>query len=221
MRDLLPGVPVLSEERAIAFKTLPERYWLVDPLDGTKEFLARNGEFCICLSLIESRRSSLALLFEPLRACSYVSFRGSGRAWQRDEDSSGWVELIARRSLVTRPYIITERGVEARSPERANTGLRIFMSRHHKDSRSLDWLKFWPDHTLISKGSALKFVDLAKGEADLYLRFGPTSTWDTSAGQLILEEMGGEVLSMDGRVLEYPADRWLNPAFLASAPLVQ
>ncbi len=198
---LTPDIPVVSEERIasghapFATAEIPRQFWLVDPLDGTREFVARNGEFAINIGLVADRYPVFGLLLAPV----------SGTVWSCD--GAG------------RAFRLTAQG--RREPIRARaapaTGITIVSSRSHGDDAALD--AFAGDYPRAERrrlGSAQKFGLLASGEADLYPRFGPTSEWDTCAGQAILETAGGRVVTLAGARLSYGKPGFRNPDFIAS-----
>ncbi len=194
---LTPRLPVLSEESAeqVAWNERREwtRYWLVDPLDGTREFVKRNGEFTVNIALIEHGEPTLGVVYAPALDEMYTAWAG-GNAWV--ETSRG--EAVA---LSTRPRA---------------TPLVVAGSRSHADPRMLTALEIVGAHELIALGSSLKFCRTAQGQADLYVRYGPTSEWDTAAGQCVLEQAGGGVTRLDGSRLAYNTkESLLNPDFLA------
>lgn len=197
--ELTPDIPVLSEESAAA--SIERRrewtqFWLVDPLDGTREFIKRNGEFSVNIALVEEHRSVLGVVHAPVPGYSCVGARELG-AFRHERDGS-------------------RRPIEV-SAHRAKT-LRVAGSRSHADVRMLDVLDRVGAHTLCPMGSALKFCLVAGGEADAYFRFGLTSEWDTAAGQAVVEAAGGRVTDMYLRALRYnQRDTLLNPDFLAFA----
>ncbi len=196
---LAPGYPVLSEEA----QELPSarrrewrRLWLVDPLDGTREFVARNGEFTVNIALIEDGRPVLGVVYVPLLAVTYYAARGHG-AFRRREGEP-------------------DRPVRAR----AHTGGPpiVATSRSHPGESLAAFLARLGPHSTVSMGSALKFCLVAEGTADLYPRLGPTMEWDTAAAQCIVEEAGGRVVDTAGRPLVYNKEALLNPWFIVSGP---
>ncbi len=198
---LTPGIPVVSEERdasghrAFAAAAVPHRFWLVDPLDGTREFVARNGEFCINIGLVEDRYPLFGVLLAPVSGALWCC-DGSGKAFRLAADG-------ARQVIRTRA-----------APA---TGATIISSRSHGDDAALDaFASTHPRASRLRLGSAQKFGVLAAGEADLYPRFGPTSEWDTCAGQAILEAAGGHVVTLAGSRLSYGKPGFKNPDFIAS-----
>lgn len=194
---LTPAVPVLSEEaeasHAYAVRSGWPELWLVDPLDGTKEFISRNGEFTVNVALIANHRPVLGVVAAPALDRIYYAAAGQG-AFRRQGASSP-------EPIRVRP---------------AADPLVVVGSRSHRGD-SLDGLlaKLGP-HELRPMGSALKFCLVAEGSADFYPRLGPTSEWDTAAAQAVLEVAGGAVTTLDGAPLRYnQRDSLLNPQFIA------
>ena len=206
------GVPVWSEESDAAdglHATTP-RFFLVDPLDGTKEFIKRNGEFTINIALIEHGVPVAAVVQAPALGEVFHAARGVG-AFAARADGSGAHALRCQPDAAT--------SVPASLPA-ATAPLRVLGSRSHGLQQLDAWLAtLGRPYTLQSVGSSLKFCRIAQGEADVYPRFGPTSQWDTAAGQCVLEAAGGRVCDLQGRSLRYGRDRdVINPDFIASAP---
>jgi 3'(2'), 5'-bisphosphate nucleotidase len=194
---LTPDIPVWSEESAAAAfdeRSRWARLWLVDPLDGTKEFVRRNGEFTVNIALIESHQPILGVVHVPVLDRDYFGGQGLG-AFRRDGTNS------PRPIAVRRP---------AQDPP------RVVGSRSHRGAALDCFLERLGRHELLSTGSSLKFCLVAEGAADIYPRLGPTSEWDTAAGQAVVEAAGGRVVDAGGRPLRYNgrADP-LNPWFLA------
>ncbi len=210
LEALTPSVPVLSEESLAipaAERLAWPRLWLVDPLDGTREFVKRNGEFCVCIALIEHGVPVLGVVHAPVTSVTWSAVAGLG-AWRR-EAGAAEVPLAATtpRATCPRGTVPTEQGA---------TPLRVAASRSHLDARTAALLERLPDAERVPMGSALKFGLLAEGRLDLYPRFGPTSEWDTAAGQCLVEAVGGAVLDLDGRPLRYnQRDTLLNGDFVA------
>ncbi|MFC5438125.1 3'(2'),5'-bisphosphate nucleotidase CysQ [Rhodanobacter umsongensis] len=191
-------LPILSEEaRALPWSERQHwsRYWLVDPLDGTREFVKRNGEFTVNIALIEQQQSVLGVVLAPATGELYVAERGHG-AWLQAMPGGDW------HRIRTRPL--------AQSP-------RVAGSRSHGGSqRALLEQLVGSDYELVPLGSSLKFCLIARGAADVYLRLGLTSEWDTAAAQCVLDEAGGAVLDLAGRPFRYNrGESLLNPEFLA------
>lgn len=192
-----PGVFILSEESASIGPYTGNRFFLVDPLDGTKEFLARNGEFTVNIALVENESLSAGIVMAPALDELFYAARGLG-AWKRDTDG--------QHSIATSDYA-------------ANRPLRAIGSRSHGGDRVDAWLSnLRCEHTFFAVGSSLKFCRIAEGRADIYPRLGPTNQWDTAAGQAVLEIAGGTVRNMEGDILSYELDRQiLNTEFVALA----
>lgn len=196
LQALDASIPVLSEEASdIPFEQRRawRRYWLVDPLDGTKEFVSRNGEFTVNIALIEDHAPVLGVVYVPVRQTSYQGIVNQG-AW---------------RQVAGNPAI----PIHVQAPAAAT--LRIVGSRSHAAPGTLDkYLLNLGPHTLLSVGSSLKFCLVAEGSADLYPRFGPTSEWDTAAAHAVVEAAGGHVVDSQGRPLRYNTKPdLLNPHF--------
>lgn len=189
------GVFILSEESVSAGQRDAERFFLVDPLDGTKEFLKRNGEFTVNVALIEHGEPVAGVVLVPALAECFYAARGLG-AWKRD--STGLRAIATAHRPPTDP-------------------LRVMGSRSHGADNLSAWLATLKnEHTFVAAGSSLKFCRIAEGQADIYPRFGPTSQWDTAAAQAVLEMSGGLVSDLQGAPLRYGLDRpMLNPEFVA------
>jgi 3'(2'), 5'-bisphosphate nucleotidase len=194
---LSPKLPVLSEESAsIPFETRSQwqRYWLVDPLDGTREFIKRNGEFTVNIALIENHEPILGVVYAPALNLLFYAARGEG----------------AFRQLGEKPA----QAIKARSYE--PTQVAVAGSRSHGDETLTRFLNRMGPHMLISMGSSLKICLVAEGRADLYPRLGLTSEWDTAAAQCILEEAGGKLIGIDEKPFCYnKKESLLNPHFFA------
>lgn len=197
-----PSLPVISEESGLpdyALRQTWSAYWLIDPLDGTKEFIARNGEFTVNLALIEAGRPTLGVVGVPARDQVFVGDTARQIAFRLD--AAGRTELRARRYAGSRAAIVASR---RHGGERLE-GVLQTLEREHGP---LD---------LKNVGSALKLCLLAEGEADLYPRLAPTSEWDTAAAQAVLEAAGGAVLQLNGQPLVCNKPDILNPEFVAVA----
>jgi len=193
-----PGIPVLSEEgKEIPYEERREwgRFWLVDPLDGTKEFIKRNGEFTVNIALIDGTIPVIGVIYVPAQDKLYWGGKGFG-AWMREGE-----EKDAR--------------ISARTPEEGK-GLTVVMSRSHPSPELNDYLKNIDVAEALSVGSSLKLCAVAEGKADLYPRLGPTMEWDTAAGQAIVEGADGKVLDLKGSPLTYNKENLLNPYFVVS-----
>jgi len=182
--ELTPEIPVLSEESsALEFEARREwsRLWVVDPLDGTREFIKRNGEFTINVALVEDSRPVLGVIAVPVTGEAFSGVVGQGA--QRWHDWCESEPIRTRRPATSPPVVLG--------------------SRSHGNPRSQAYFEALGPHERISRGSALKFCVVATGEADFYPRLGPTSEWDTAAGEAIVTAAGGRVWLPDGRELRY------------------
>ena len=194
---LAPDIPLWSEESA----TIPwdtrrhwQEFWLVDPLDGTREFIKRNGEFTVNIALVRDHAPVLGVVHAPVLDRDYYGLAGGG-AFRTDAGGPG-------------------RPVRVRAP--APSPLRVAGSRSHRGDSLDAVLARIGEHTMVSMGSSLKFCLVAEGEADFYPRLGPTSEWDTAAAQAVVEAAGGAVLDLAGRPLRYnTGPGTLNPHFIA------
>ena len=199
LKRITPDIPVLSEESSgIPYEERRrwEIYWLVDPLDGTKEFISRNGDFTVNIALVQRGEPLLGVVHIPVSGVSYYGCVGVG-AFRRDEE--GQAGVIRVRHLNGGP-------------------VRVVASRSHRGELLDAYLARLGSHETISRGSALKFCLVAEGAADLYPRLGPTSEWDTAAGHAVLLAAGGQVKGVDGLPLRYNSrESLLNPFFIAYA----
>jgi 3'(2'), 5'-bisphosphate nucleotidase len=196
LQALTPSWPVVAEEahsRGESPLASPV-FWLVDPLDGTREFVSRNGEFTVNIALVEDGLPVLGVVHVPVPGTVYAGVVGQG-AWMTDGHG-------ARRRIECRTV--------------PSAGLAMACSRSHGDEAALaQWLKGRGVATRLEAGSALKFGMLAAGEADVYPRFGRTMEWDTAAGHAVLRAAGGEVTDREGLVLRYGKPGFENPDFIA------
>jgi 3'(2'), 5'-bisphosphate nucleotidase len=199
LQVLTPGIKVVAEEEVAAGRVPhigEEPFWLVDPLDGTKEFVARNGEFTVNIALIDRGRPTQGVVLAPATGTLWRGAAGHGAECLE-------ADQVARAIHVRNP-----------PPE----GVTVFASRSHAIYSDLDiWLRNNNYKVAARKqaGSSLKFCLIAAGEADVYPRFGPTMEWDTAAGQAVLEAAGGEIVTPDGPPLRYGKAGFRNPHFIA------
>ncbi|MEM8983180.1 MAG: 3'(2'),5'-bisphosphate nucleotidase CysQ [Pseudomonadota bacterium] len=200
LTELTPAVPCLSEEGALpAFDERGRwhRYWLIDPLDGTKEFVNRNGEFTVNIALIEGGYPVLGVVHVPVTNVTYSGGEKLGGFVQHG-DSPEMAIAVATR---------------------CNGPIRVVASRSHRGANLEPWLESLPETAFVPCGSSLKFCYVAAGEADVYPRFGPTSEWDTGAAQAVAEGAGGRVVTLDGKRLRYNSkESVLNPFFIVYGP---
>ncbi|MGF1545851.1 MAG: 3'(2'),5'-bisphosphate nucleotidase CysQ [Thiotrichales bacterium] len=196
---LSPRFPILSEESKFEPYDVRRQwltYWLVDPLDGTREFVKRNGEFTVNIALIHHDRPILGVVHAPALQRGYSAARGLG-AWRQD-GAEAW------RAIATRDLDLAR--------------LTVASSKSHRDERLEAFHAALPAHARVVMGSSLKLCLVADGQADLYPRLGPTSEWDTAAAQSIVEEAGGRVTDLALRPLRYNTkESLLNPEFFVFA----
>lgn len=194
--SLLPTYPVVSEEdgRSLVHRHGVGNFWLIDPLDGTKEFIARNGEFTVNIALIEHGRSVLGVVYAPAIDCMYWGGAGLG----------------AFRMTATETQSIKV------SPDDTNGDCRVVASKSHLNVETQALIDRLGSVNLIQAGSSLKFCRVAEGVADIYPRLAPTCEWDTAAAQAVLEGAGGVVLDREGNPLRYGKPDVLNPSFVAA-----
>ncbi|HSU04293.1 MAG TPA: 3'(2'),5'-bisphosphate nucleotidase CysQ [Acetobacteraceae bacterium] len=200
LRAATPDIPVIAEEEVAAGRiTAPAaQYWLVDPLDGTREFTAGNNEFAVNIGLVRDGRAYLGVVAVPAMGELFGGIVGHG-AWKRT--SSGEQPIAARLAPAE--------------------GLTVLASRYHGNQSRLDaFLEGRKIAVVINFGSAVKFCRLAEGVADLYPRFGRTMEWDTAAPQALLEAAGGSVRRLDGDPLGYGKPGWENPHFVCTGRLL-
>ncbi len=196
LRELDPGTPVLSEESAdIPFSERRRwrEYWLVDPLDGTREFVNRNGEFTVNIALIRDHVPLVGVVHVPVTGVSYFGAQGLGAFKQTGNDNA--LPISVRRP-VANPVVVVG-------------------SRSHANPALEQKLQEIGAYEFVAMGSSLKFCLVAEGKADFYPRLGPTSEWDTAAAQAVVEASGGHVVTLEGSALRYNTrDGLLNPEFL-------
>ena len=196
LEKLDPQLPVLSEESAqqpFAERAHWERYWLVDPLDGTKEFIKRNGEFTVNIALIDNHEPVLGVVHVPVLDTDYYGARGAGAFRQIAGNAAAAIRVA-----------------------KGDTGTpRVVGSRSHRGPSLDAYLLRLGEHEMVSMGSSLKFCVVAEGKADVYPRLGLTSEWDTAAAHAVVECAGGRVLAVSGEPLRYNAkEDILNPHFV-------
>ena len=200
LRQLTPDIPIVAEE-AVAAGHVPDvsggRFWLVDPLDGTKEFISRNGEFTVNIALIEDGVPVLGAVYAPAIDRQFSGH--SAKAWSRVRERSG---------LWSPPNPIQVR------PE-PEEGLTVVASRSHRSPETDEYIARFKVNDLVSAGSSLKLCLVAAGEADLYPRLGRTMEWDIAAGHAVLRAAGGTVTDLDGNTLSYGKPEFENPYFVA------
>jgi 3'(2'), 5'-bisphosphate nucleotidase len=198
LAEVTPDIPILSEESAQApwsERRAWRELWVIDPLDGTREFVKRNGEFTVNIALVVEHEPVLGLVAAPALGLLYWGAQGVGA--------------------------FSRHGSQAQQPIRISppqSPLRVVGSRSHASAETAAYLTRVAPHVMTGIGSSLKFCLVAEGNADLYPRFGPTSEWDTAAGQALLEAAGGQVTRLDGHRLRYNCrESVINSDFLAFA----
>ncbi|MBN9027782.1 3'(2'),5'-bisphosphate nucleotidase CysQ [Kaistia sp. MMO-174] len=206
---LMPEIPVVAEESCAEGRipTVGGSFFLVDPVDGTREFISRNGDFTVNIGLVQDGVPVLGLVYAPARGDLYAGRAGKG----------------AEHFSVVDFKIASRRAIRVSDP--AASPPRILASRSHRTPETDDFIARFPGASLVSAGSSLKFCLMAAGEADLYPRMGPTMQWDTAAGDAVLRAAGGSVETIDGAPLGYgpgPGEgvsAYANPWFVARGAL--
>ncbi|KXW57712.1 3'(2'),5'-bisphosphate nucleotidase CysQ [Ferrovum myxofaciens] len=198
LSELTPHLPVISEEdgKRVPKYPAPKCFWLVDPLDGTKEFLAGSGEFTVNIALIWHGKSIFGVVGAPALDLIY---------WGGEDEGAFRIDGIMGGSIEIAPWPVSGRPV------------RIVASKSHMTPETLAFAQRFKPNELIQAGSSLKFCRIAEGSADLYPRLGPTCEWDTAAAQAVVEGAGGHVFDLEGRALRYGKKEILNPYFVASS----
>ncbi len=200
LQKLDPMIPILSEESNKAVfdqRGHWQQFWLVDPLDGSKEFVKRNGEFTVNIALIENGAPILGVVHAPVKNTSYFAAIGVGAFKKQGNDKS--------RSIATKKFVANHATMVA-SRSHSGTETACFRLNLERATGAV---------TMTSMGSSLKICLVAEGVADIYPRLGPTSEWDTAAAQCVLEVAGGQITDLNGRRLKYNKANILNPRFLA------
>ncbi len=196
LEELTPDIPILSEEDGMPdfeVRSQWQRYWLIDPLDGTKEFVNRNGEFTVNVALIVDHVPVFGVVHVPVLGTTYIGCEGVGA--ERRERNEAPVAIRVADSSGDQP--------------------RVVGSRSHRGSSLDHFLNALGEFEMKPMGSSLKFCVVAEGKADVYPRLGPTSEWDTAAAQAVVEQAGGKVVTTDGKRLSYNAKAdILNPWFV-------
>lgn len=199
---LAPDIPVVAEEEAAAGR-IPDTdglFFLVDPLDGTKEFINRNGDFTVNIALIENHTPSLGVVYTPVERRLFVGDTQDGTAWSAIVGEDGTIGPRQRLQIRTAP----------------SDGLAAVASRSHNSPETEAYLDQFDVATRISRGSSLKICMVACGDADLYPRLAPTMEWDIAAGDAVLRAAGGTLHGPEGRPMRYGKPRFFNPAFVAA-----
>jgi len=197
LKKLNPDIPIISEENCgVTFSERVnwKRYWLIDPLDGTKEFIKKNGEFTVNIALIENGKATMGVIFAPVSNQYFWGDEKLGSYSSTDLKEFKKISVSKRESKI-----------------------RILCSRSHPSNELEKFLSTYDDYEIIKKGSSLKFCLIANGSADIYPRFGPTSEWDIAAGSAVLKYAGGSIKTLEGEELLFnKKDSYINEYFIAS-----
>lgn len=195
LEALTPEMPIISEESGLPEfeeRSRWDRYWLIDPLDGTREFVNRNGEFTVNIALIDNHQPVLGVVHVPVHDKTYVGCDGLGSDVRHNGETPRPIRVAAASS----------------------TPVRVVGSRSHRGASLDAYLARLGEHDMVPMGSSLKFCVVAEGGADIYPRLGPTSEWDTAAAQAVVEQAGGSVVTLDGKPMKYNTKSdILNPHF--------
>ena len=202
LQNLDSTIPILSEESLVKWNERKNwtKYWLVDPLDGTKEFIKKNGEFTVNISLIENNKPILGAIYTPVKSDLYFAQKKYGS--YKINSSSQLIDLKESQKL----FVSNQSNIT-----------RIIGSRSHSNQYFDSWVnQNFPNTEIVQVGSSLKFCLIAEGVADIYPRFGPTSEWDIAAGHIIVSEAGGRVSTFENIEINYnEKEDLLNPHFYA------
>jgi len=198
LQTLTPKTPILSEENCnIPYKIRSQwsQYWLVDPLDGTKEFISKNGEFTVNIALIENNTPTFGVIHIPVTHETYWGSQVNGSFYSTENNDAEQIHVS----------------------ENHQNPIRIVASRSHPSDILNSLLERRVDYEIIEIGSSIKFCLIASGQADCYPRFGPTSEWDTAAGEAIVGSAGGHMVNVNGDLMNYNLkENYLNPNFIVS-----
>lgn len=217
-----PSIPVVAEEQAAAGRipSIGSEFFLVDPLDGTKEFVRRSGDFTVNIALIGSGLPVLGVVYAPAWNQLYAGDVGARAAWRSDRRTAGTAGGVDDRAGNRAAHAVDGGEIDPRVPIHVRKpparGLTAVASRSHRTPETDAYLARYPVAELVSVGSSLKFCLVAAGEADLYPRLGPTMEWDTAAGHAVLAAAGGSVIAPDGQALRYGKPGFANSWFVAS-----
>ena len=209
LRLLNDKIPILSEESLVEWEERKNwnTYCLIDPLDGTKEFINKNGEFTVNIALIKNAKPILGIIYSPFLSELYFAQKDQGAYKINCSDTI--------KSLENSEKILSNN-------KKNSDEIIIIGSRSHSNNKFNEWInKNYKNYQILQKGSSLKFCEIANGNADLYPRFGPTSEWDIAAGHIILEEAGGFLKTFENQSIKYNSkESLINPEFLASCKII-
>ena len=202
LTKLNSNIPILSEESLVDWSIRKnwKKYWLVDPLDGTKEFIKKNGEFTVNIALIEDNNPILGVIYVPAKSLLYLAEKNKGSF-----------------KTNTKNKLENFEGIQKILVSSQTTRARVIGSRSHSNATFDNWVKEkFPNVEIVQAGSSLKFCLIAEGEADIYPRFGPTSEWDIAAGHMIVNEAGGKIRTFQNDSIKYNTkENIINPEFYA------
>ena len=202
LTKLNSNIPILSEESLVDWSIRKnwKKYWLVDPLDGTKEFIKKNGEFTVNIALIEDNNPILGVVYVPAKSLLYLAEKNKGSFKTNTKDKLENFEGIQK-------ILVSSQTNRA----------RVIGSRSHSNATFDNWVKEkFPNADIVQAGSSLKFCLIAEGKADIYPRFGPTSEWDIAAGHMIVNEAGGKIRTFQNNSIKYNTkENIINPEFYA------
>ena len=202
LTKLNSNIPILSEESLVDWSIRKnwKKYWLVDPLDGTKEFIKKNGEFTVNIALIEDNKPILGVVYVPAKSLLYLAEKNKGSFKTNTKDK---LENL--------------KGIQKILVSSQTNRARVIGSRSHSNATFDNWVKEkFPNADIVQAGSSLKFCLIAEGEADIYPRFGPTSEWDIAAGHMIVNEAGGKIRTFQNDSIKYNTkENIINPEFYA------
>ena len=202
LTKLNSNIPILSEESLVDWSIRKnwKKYWLVDPLDGTKEFIKKNGEFTVNIALIEDNNPILGVIYVPAKSLLYLAKKNKGSFKTNTKDK---LENL--------------KGIQKILVSSQTNRARVIGSRSHSNATFDNWVKQkFPNADIVQAGSSLKFCLIAEGEADIYPRFGPTSEWDIAAGHMIVNEAGGKIRTFQNDSIKYNTkENIINPEFYA------
>ena len=202
LTKLNSNIPILSEESLVDWSIRKnwKKYWLVDPLDGTKEFIKKNGEFTVNIALIEDNNPILGVVYVPAKSLLYLAEKNKGSFKTNTKDKLENFEGIQK-------ILVSSQTKRA----------RVIGSRSHSNATFDNWVKEkFPNAEIVQAGSSLKFCLIAEGEADIYPRFAPTSEWDIAAGHMIVDEAGGKIRTFQDDSIKYNTkENIINPEFYA------
>ena len=203
LKNVDTSIPILSEESLVNWSERKswKKYWLIDPLDGTKEFINRNGEFTVNIALIEKNYPIFGVIYAPAKSLLYYAIKNYGA-------------FKAKTSLKINNF---DQFKIIKCNKKQSDPIKVIGSRSHSNIEFTNWLDNNLDnYELVKAGSSLKFCLIAEGDADIYPRLGPTSEWDIAAGHIILEEAGGSISNLDkNKILYNTKESVINPYFIA------